>query len=566
MNDTANAASPKLEILATEFHVGRRQSYYRVRFGDLDGRDRIIHIGRELFTKPSKVVDELLKANANLPDNPKTAIKLVEQAVATRSKRTRQITSRTGWHDTSFVYPGETYGPLAETLNHDGASEIDPALGLTHGALEAWREGLKNPCRYSDYLIFAASVAFSGPLFDPAGEEEGVVFHLQPQDLEPGNNASKTKSSSGKTLAARVAASTIGRARKSDLISFAVTQRGLEDYCYSHNNLVGALDEEGRALLGSGQYIKPSQLAYQLTSGRGTLYSKKAIRDPDLENLTWLLPVISTGEKPLDDPKNQPARTEGAQVRMAPIPVPPGGAGGIFNRIQGSRDEITRKAHLLARELEASLLDNYGVAMPEYLRKLVPKRPTLGRDVRLIMDEFVKWVEAESDRWERRFAEKFGIVLAGAVCASKLGLAPWTGERACWAIHNIYWRSRAAFVSVAEATDALVGDLREALVAGRFPRLDKGKTMKPEAVGRAWGVTRKLTRHGPALLITLTRLESLIRPRAISNAVVIELHKKGILIKASDGKLTHETMIRGLHGSKRRRYVVLKLDPLMQAT
>ena len=158
--------------------------------------------------------------------------------------------------------------------------------------------------------------------------------------------------------------------KKTDLISFAVTQRGLEDYCFSHSNLIGALDEEGRALSGTGKYIKPSQLPYQLTSGRGTFRSQKAIRDPDLQNLTWLLPFISTGEKPLDDPKTESARMEGAQVRMAPIPVPPGGDGGILNRLDGSHEEIASKAHLLVRKVEETLAENYGVVMPAYLGKL----------------------------------------------------------------------------------------------------------------------------------------------------------------------------------------------------
>jgi hypothetical protein len=94
--------------------------------------------------------------------------------------------------------------------------------------------GERNPFRHSDDLIFAASVAFSGPLFELAGEQEGVVFHFQPQSSAPDDSGSKTKSSSGKTLASRVGISTIGRAGKSDLISFAVTERGLEDYCFRH--------------------------------------------------------------------------------------------------------------------------------------------------------------------------------------------------------------------------------------------------------------------------------------------------------------------------------------------
>ena len=312
------------------------------------------------------------------------------------------------------------FGPLGGKLEHVGADEIDPALGLKRGTYQGWREGLKNAFEASDYLIFAASVAFSGPLFDLAGEQEGVVFHFQPQKSSFENSESKTKSTSGKSLAARVAISTIGRAQKTDLVSFAVSLRASEDYCFSHNNLVGALDEEGRALSGTGKHIKPSQLPYQMTSGRGTLYSKKAIRDPDIQNLTWLLPLITTGEKPLDDLKNQRVRTEGAQVRMAPVPVPPGGNGGIFNRLDGSPNEILEKAHLLAREAERTLGENHGVAMPAYLQQAVSQRSSLEPRVGRITEYFVKLVGADSDPWERRLAEKFGIGLTGSDFRSRI--------------------------------------------------------------------------------------------------------------------------------------------------
>ena len=257
---------------------------------------------------------------------------------------------------------------------------------------------------------------------------------------------------------------------------------------------------------------------------------------------------------------------EGSQVRMAPIPVPPGGDGGIFNRLDGSREAIIGKAHLLVREVEETLAENYGVAMPAYLRKLVPKRSCLARRVRRIMDKFVEKVGAGSDPWERRFAEKFGIVLAGAIFACEFGVAPWTKGRARSAVRAIYRRSRAALASVSEVTDALVGKVRRAIATDRFPRLDKGQIMKPEDAGRAWGITRKLATHGPALLITLAKLQGLIRPRAISSAVLAQLVKRGILIRSPEGKSTRETMIRGLNGSERRRYVALKLSPLIEAS
>ncbi len=177
----------------------------------------------------------------------------------------------------------------------------------------------------------------------------------------------------------------------------------------------------------------------------------------------------------------------------------------------------------------------------------------------------MKRVGADSDPWERRFAEKFGIVLAGAIIASEYGVAPWTINRAWRAVSAIYRRSRAALSSVGEATDALIGKLRKAMTDGCFPRVDKGSTLKPEDAGRAWGITRKLTTHGSALLLTLEQLRDLVGPRANSSAVLAELAKREVLIKAPDGKTAREVMIRGLNGSKRRRYATLKLSALVQA-
>ena len=76
-----------LTIVGTEFHVERRESYYKAQFIDLDGKRQVILIGRELFTYPSKVVAQLLKANATLPDDPNAAVKVVKRALANRSKK-----------------------------------------------------------------------------------------------------------------------------------------------------------------------------------------------------------------------------------------------------------------------------------------------------------------------------------------------------------------------------------------------------------------------------------------------------------------------------------------------
>jgi len=217
-------AGQKLKIKATVYHPTREESFYLTEFRTVDGVKKTKLIGREQFRRPTIVVDALLKAHADLPDDDKAAVRLVKAAVRDRSNKTYCLTNRTGWYGDSFVYLTDTFGDLSGELRHEGTSDIDPALGLTDGTPEAWRGGLKGPCRHSDFLLFALSVPASGPLLDIVDEDEGAIFHLQPQSLPvSGGSDGKTRSSSGKTLAARAAMSEIGRCRKSDLVTFAAT-------------------------------------------------------------------------------------------------------------------------------------------------------------------------------------------------------------------------------------------------------------------------------------------------------------------------------------------------------
>src|SRR6266851_1980029 len=293
-NKSKNVASSrdKLKIKATAYHLTRDESFYLTEYRTVDGAKTTKLIGREQFRRPTTVVDTLLRAHADLPDDDKEAVRVVKKAVRDRSDMKYELTNRTGWYADSFVYLTETFGEHAGKLRHEGASEIDPALGSQHGTPKAWRDGLKGACRYSDFLLFALSVPASGPLLDIIEEDEGAIFHLQPQSPPvSGSSDGKTQSSSGKTLAARAGMSEIGRCRKSDLVTFAATRRAVEDYCFAHNHLAALFDEEGRAL-STGHGVKASELPYLVTGGVGTLRSTQATQDRDLQNLRWSLPAL----------------------------------------------------------------------------------------------------------------------------------------------------------------------------------------------------------------------------------------------------------------------------------
>jgi hypothetical protein len=65
---------PRIRITATVLNIDRNESSYEVSYVDLDGTDRTKRFGRELFLNPSKVVELLVKAHADLPDDRGAAV------------------------------------------------------------------------------------------------------------------------------------------------------------------------------------------------------------------------------------------------------------------------------------------------------------------------------------------------------------------------------------------------------------------------------------------------------------------------------------------------------------
>ncbi len=365
-----------VRIAATVLDDDDGESFYDVSFVDVEGKSRTIRIRREAFQHPSNVVEQLIKVGANLPDDSKAARELVKSAVDVKAQRIYRVTRRPGWHSDSFVYPGRTFGNLEGKLIFGPPRELDPALGLTGGSLERWCEGLRPACDVSDYLILTLSHKAASPLLELVGQE-GVTFHLHGTEK---NETGKTASSMGKTLATRVAATMTGRSLKNDLITFAISERATCDLCYSHNNLGIEIDEEGRSLSsGSGPRIKPDQFSYLVSSGRGSVRADRATRDKDLKNRTWNTNAITSGEIPLDATSKRAERSEGSQVRMVGNPVPRGDRGGIFNRVNGDASGRRAACEDLAKQVERTIAENYGVAFLAYLEILVPRRGQFDR-------------------------------------------------------------------------------------------------------------------------------------------------------------------------------------------
>jgi len=537
-------------------HLTKRQSFYRVLFTDMEGQPSWVDIPRKAFSKPAEAAAQLLDAHAHLPIDKKEQEACIVQAVESMGHRpTLNITDRVGWTTTgkgnkSFVYFNKTFGPQQDTLSLDRDPNRNAALGQRSGNAEAWRVGLAPACDVSDEMVVAICIAASGPLYEMMGEAEACIYHFEGARKPPGDHR-QYKSSSGKTLCARVAQSMFGKCDSADLFSFNMTSLAVEETCFSCNDLTAVLDEEGTAAEGGGNTLDPKTLPYRIIGGQGKRRSKHYSSSNGLATQSWVVPVITTAEDELDTGKSK--RKEGEQVRMVAVPFPPTWEGGTFARVKKEKARSD-----LAKQVEGVLASNYGVAMPRYLKYLIKHRKSVASTALKARDAFVEQVGAAGNTWERRFARKFGILLAAAVALDNAGLAPWTGERGKSAITNVYRRSRSLTVPIPQATDQLLARLKRLVAAKkRFPRLPKGKLLTSKARKLAWGAVRTIDRKKNITAIKGARFDKLVRPAAAAHAVLDELESRGLLVKGSKDHLKRQLLIKAI-SCKRLRYVCIK--------
>lgn len=143
-----------LRITSTVIDIDHQETFYAVEYCDLEGNKKTADVPRQLFQRPAKVVELLLTIGADLRAGRKETESAVRRVLDSIPNTIRHVTARAGWYQqTTIVYPGQSFGELADKTQYKPNRELDPSFGLKAGTLEAWQAGLKRPCRWSDYLI-----------------------------------------------------------------------------------------------------------------------------------------------------------------------------------------------------------------------------------------------------------------------------------------------------------------------------------------------------------------------------------------------------------------------------
>ena len=333
-----------------------------------------------------------------------------------------------------------------------------------------------------------------------------------------------------------------------------MTDRAIEELCYSRNDASVVFDEEGRnSGGGTRSRDRRAKLAFMVPGGRGAIRSQRAAGSSDLSNLTWRLFGISSGEEPLE--RADARRRAGEQVRHIDIGVPPPSHAGIFDLLDGDVKEALR----LAAQVERTIERNYGKGIRTYLAPLTIQRSAAAARVRTIVAEFIDDVGANSDPWERRFAQKFAIVAAGGILAAELGVAPFDAEHARRCVLRIYRVARRSVFSIEDSYTKVLARLRRAVVnKRRFPRIEKGEMLPRKLRDMAWGFRRELSKGREIIAVDPARFEAIAGSAPVAEAVLDRMIERRFAFAAIAGKRRPQIAVQGFAREGRPRWVCLR--------
>lgn len=342
---------------------------------------------------------------------------LVQCLAAIRCDRRARTVPRIGWHfgtlekpSAAFLLPGNQVcgvPPAGEVLTLD----IDPAPTQfrQRGTLAEWRGAVAGRCAGNSRLVFAASLAFAGPLLTPL-REEGGGFHL------------RGDSSKGKTTALQVAASVWGAPIGADpfVRQWRATANALETTAAGHNDCLLPLDEIAQA-----DPRDIGEAAYMLANGQG----KDRMRDRGglRRTATWRTLFLSTGEETIGDlmAKGGKSVKAGQEVRFLDIPADAGAGFGAFEDVHGEAD-----GNAFSRVIRQAAQEQHGVAGPAFVSwfatRLAGDPAWPGDDLAPRVRDFVaRVVPPGADGQVQRAAGRFALAALAGELATLAGVTGW---------------------------------------------------------------------------------------------------------------------------------------------
>jgi putative DNA primase/helicase len=389
------------------------------------------------------------------------------------------VTTKLGWDPRSskaYIQPKNTIGTPEVPIERYFRDLDDEMLAKYHrkGTLRQWQKQIAALCAGNSRLMFAVSLAFTGPIlrFVDGSKAGGFQIFGLPE--------------SGKTTAAKVAGSVWGCYRSEDKRdrgfseTWNATKNKLEIIALAHNDALLILDETkhaGKIPKDRANVILEVTMRLAEQSERDRLTNAGSARG-------WRCYFLSTSNPSLTQIAHEGGISiDDAEIgRLTDIPLPAHGHG-LFEELHGHRDGESLSNKLQFRSLKffgsagrafvQHLVSDEDTAVKEFVR--ARRRAYLRSLARLTADQGLSPLKRPSDR--------FATVYAAGGLAIKYGIVGWDRKALLNAILSCQLDQltfvephRGAAGSVQGARHRLIKYLRNN--HKKFRRLKKGRLLE----------------------------------------------------------------------------------------
>jgi putative DNA primase/helicase len=371
-----------------------------------------------------------------------------------------KVVTRLGWNSGAYVFPDEIVGkpktPLQKAFGRLDHAMLDKYR--VNGTLEQWQDQIASKCVGNSRLMFAVSLAFTGPILRfVTGPKSGGFQPWGPAET-------------GKTTGAMVAGSVWGchrgegRREKGFAESWNSTAGKIEVTALAHNDSLLILDETKRA---GKDDRERAQVVTSVAFGLAEFTEKERLTNPDSVR-SWRCYFLSTSNLSLGQLGNRGhvVIDEAERGRLADIPLPNDGHG-IYEELHGFVD-----GEALSDALQHRSRKYYGVPARKFVRKLVSERETdpqgLKKFLKAERSHYLKKLKAEVEadglRPLNRNSGRYATVFAAGSLAIKFGILAWSRKKLLKAILSCQLDQLRRADDDDEGADPSVESLRAKLV------------------------------------------------------------------------------------------------------
>jgi hypothetical protein len=417
-------------------------------------------------------------------------------------------------------------------IHADGRRTPIPLIGGkaaypdTKGSFAGSDKNVLGLARHSSYLAFAIGVAFAAPLPSYLGLR-GNPTRDEPVLTETAVFNFSGKSSSGKSSAALAALSLVGSPDRAGMVNF--TERGLVEYAADYNDLLTVLDDTEKSA-STADLVKTLRLMVHVLPGGRSKHISKGVDQTKFPQLSWRSLGLSSSPVAIRDLAQQHGWTmsPGDMVRLFDIRVPPASRGGIFDRIDVKGSGSAKRSVQLIKRLEQGYLHSQGQIFPKWIAYLLSN--DVSSEIAAAVNKFVKKVAADHEGWERRFAQKFGLVYAAMKLGVGMHLLPWPAGLPLKVAKKCYRRARNAAINPPGGQKQFVERLIEVIATpGRIVNVRKSKGKRPAQLPSSC-VGIKYDRDGRSKVgIFDAAVTNLLKTKKAKSSAMSALAKAGVV-------------------------------------